>query len=265
MVKKILVIENRAETRKLFVESLEANGFYTISAEDGLIGVQKSHKDVPDLIISEIQIPKLDGYKVLTEVRKNSKTAIIPLIFVTTKMSRNDIRKGIEMGADDYLTKPCKVEELLSAIAACFKKRALLQQFYSEQSQPVLPTPNGTTKLINLDSIFPYDPDLMEVFLFIEANYHLPITLRHVADAVGYSSAYLTNWVRRQTGKTVQSWIIQRRMAAARFLLLETNEAIEEIALKIGYQSLVHFFRQFRTHHGTTPQVWRKLKQCDEI
>ncbi|MCC5609700.1 response regulator [Nostoc sp. CHAB 5834] len=150
---------------------VKAKGFYTIGAENGLIGVQRAQEDLPDLIISEIAMSKLDGYSVLTKLRQNPDTAIIPLIFVTTKVSKADIRKGMEMGADDYLTKPCTVQELLRAIAACLEKRAFLQQCYTAQSQPVRKPPLAdTTKQFDLESIFPYDPDLMEVFHFIEAN-----------------------------------------------------------------------------------------------
>jgi AraC-like DNA-binding protein len=105
---------------------------------------------------------------------------------------------------------------------------------------------------------FPTNPQLKEVFEFIEANYHKSIGLRDVAQAVGYSSAYLTDLVRRQTGQTVNHWIIRRRMAAACSLLLETNQSVEQIAMEVGYNNPGHFFQQFRHHHKTTPQVWRK-------
>ncbi len=258
-MKKILVIENRAETRELFLKCLKAEGFYAIGAENGLIGVQWAQEKLPDLILSEIIMPKLDGYGVLKALRQNPATAIIPLIFVTTKESKTDIRKAIELGADDYLTKPCAVEELLRAIAACLEKRATLEQWYATQSQPVPEAPLAeTTRQTAHESIFPSNPELSEVFCFIETNYYQPITLSDVAVAVGYSPAYLTNLVRRKTGQTVQNWIIERRMTAVRSLLLETDERLEEIAATVGYQCAVHFFRQFRQHHGTTPQVWRK-------
>ncbi len=258
-MKKILVIENRAETRELFLKCLKAEGFYTIGAENGLLGVQRALSELPDLILSEIIIPKLDGYGILKALRQNPTTAIIPLIFVTTKESKTDIRKAIELGADDYLTKPCAGEELLRAIAACLEKRATLEQWYATQSQPVPEAPLADiTRQTAHESIFPSDPELSEVFCFIETNYYQPITLSDVAVAVDYSPAYLTNLVRRRTGQTVQNWIIKRRMTAARSLLLETDETVEAIATKVGYQSLVHFFRQFRTYHGTTPQAWRR-------
>ncbi len=119
--------------------------------------------------------------------------------------------------------------------------------------------------LESISSIFPNNPKLNEVFQFIEANYQQPITLYDVAQAVGYSSAYLTDLVRRQTGKTVNQWIVERRIAEARRLLLETNQAANEIALSVGYQNEGHFFRQFRQYHGTTPQVWRNWQKTQLI
>ncbi|MGB3403299.1 MAG: AraC family transcriptional regulator [Microcoleaceae cyanobacterium] len=107
-------------------------------------------------------------------------------------------------------------------------------------------------------SIFPSIPRLGDIFEFIELNYHQSIKLKEVAQAVGYSSAYLTDLVRRLTGKTVNNWIIERRIAEARRLLLETEYSIEQIAFKIGYQNLNHFYAQFRKYHKNTPRAWRK-------
>jgi AraC-like DNA-binding protein len=110
-------------------------------------------------------------------------------------------------------------------------------------------------------SIFPSIPRLRDIFEFIELNYHQSIKLKEVAQAVGYSSAYLTDLVRKMTGKTVNNWIIERRIAEARRLLLETEDSIEKIAFKIGYQNLNHFYSQFRNYHKNTPRAWRKRQQ----
>ena len=107
-------------------------------------------------------------------------------------------------------------------------------------------------------SIFPSIPKLREVFEFIELNYHQPISLKKVAQAVGYSSAYLTDLVKRLTGKTVNNWIIERRIMEARRLLLETNYSVERIALDIGYQNINHFYCQFRDYYKKTPRAWRE-------
>jgi AraC-like DNA-binding protein len=169
----------------------------------------------------------------------------------------------MDLGADDYLTKPSTVEELLGAIAARLEKHAALRQWYAAQSQQVPEPPSADTATCSAapESIFPSVPQLSEVFDFIEANYHQPITLCDVAAAVGYSRAYLTNLVGSLTGQTVNRWIVERRMAEARSLLQDTNQSVEQIAQAVGYQNACHFFRQFRQHHGTTPQAWRKAHQ----
>ena len=111
-------------------------------------------------------------------------------------------------------------------------------------------------------SIFPSIPRLCEVFEFIEFNYHQSISLKEVAQAVGYSSAYLTDLVRRLTGKTVNNWIIERRIVEASTLLLETNDSVDEIALKVGYQNINHFYCQFRDYYKNTPRAWREVQRC---
>jgi YesN/AraC family two-component response regulator len=254
---KILVIEDEAESREMFLESLEAEGFNAIGAENGLVGVQRVQKHLPDLVICDIVMPELDGYGVLTTLRQNPITAIIPFIFVTAKATNAELRHAMKLGADDYLTKPTTVDELLAAIAARLEKQAALKQWYAALHQISAPEAAEEAKPTTSESIFPCCPHLNEVFQFIEENYHQPISLCDVAQAVGYAPGYLTDLMRRLTGHTVNRWIVERRMAAACSLLLETNQSIEQIAEKVGYQNTGHFFRQFRQYQGTTPQVWR--------
>lgn len=204
-------------------------------------------------------MPKLDGYGVLTALRQNPITAITSFIFLTASVSKADLRKGMELGADDYLTKPTTVDELLKAIAARLEKRASLRSWYATKS--ALSTNEKSKDAIVNQSIFPIASELQEVFKFIEANYHQPITLCDVAQAVGYSPAYLTNRVGSQTGHTVNRWIVERRMVAARSLLQSTDRSVEQIANALGYQNTCHFSRQFRQHHGAPPQAWRKVQQ----
>jgi PAS domain S-box-containing protein len=138
-------------------------------------------------------------------------------------------------------------------------KQDAFQQWFAAQSQQR--TTADTAIAATSQSIFPAYPHLTEVFHFIEANYHKSITLHDVAQVVGYSRSYLTQLVRRLTGKTVYRWIVERRIAEACSLLLETTDTVEQIAKAVGYQDTAHFFHQFRQLHGTTPQVWRKSQQ----
>ncbi|MBD2502631.1 response regulator transcription factor [Anabaena azotica] len=254
--KTILVIEDEADTRNLFLVVLEANGFDVIVAENGVAGIQQAQKHLPDLIICDIIMPDMDGYSVLDTLRQDPLTTIIPFIFLTGNNDKASLRKGMELGADDYITKPSTIEEILKAIATRLEKQARLRYWYATTSGQL-----SEALVVDSELIFPTIPHLKEVFDYIEAHYHQGITLSDVAVAVGYSPAYLTSRVSRETGDTVNGWILKRRMAAARPLLKNTNKTIEQIATELGYQNACHFSRQFRQYHGLPPKAWRKQQQ----
>jgi CRP-like cAMP-binding protein/CheY-like chemotaxis protein len=132
MKKKILIIEDNTDIRENVVEILELADFTVFEAENGKIGVELAMKQVPDLILCDIMMPELDGYGVLYLLNKNPETSAIPFIFLTAKAEKVDLRKGMEMGADDYLTKPFDDIELLNAIESRLKKKEIQQSFYSK-------------------------------------------------------------------------------------------------------------------------------------
>ncbi len=127
-MKKILVIEDEEQIQDNLQEILEFEEFETIAAENGLVGIQLAKLCNPDLIICDVMMPELDGYGVLTALRQNVSTATIPLIFLTAKADKSDLRQGMELGADDYLTKPFTPAELLSAIFTRLEKQAAIVQ-----------------------------------------------------------------------------------------------------------------------------------------
>lgn len=255
---KILVIEDETRMRNLFVSCLKAEGYDTLIADNGLAGIQIAQQKLPDLVLCDILMPKLDGYGVLNKLRQNKTTAIIPFIFLTAKGSKSELRKGMKLGADDYLTKPLTAEELIEAVVARLARYSLLNNQSTESEKSSTAIANNPSTENKIQSFFPSIPQLSEVFDFIEDNYSKGITLSDVAKAAGYTPAYITSLVGKQTGKTINRWIIERRIIAACDLLKETNESIENIARKIGYQDACHFSRQFRQHWKTTPQAWRK-------
>ncbi len=131
-MKKILLIEDNKAVRENTAEILELANYKVYSAENGKIGIDLATKHHPDLIICDIMMPVLDGYGVLHLLNKNSKTSSIPFIFLTAKADRTDFRKGMEMGADDYITKPFDDIELLNAVETRLKKaEALKTEFAS--------------------------------------------------------------------------------------------------------------------------------------
>ena len=121
-MKKILLIEDNLEMRENIAEMLELADYEVQVAENGKIGVRLALETKPDLIICDIMMPELDGYGVLYILAKNPKTSVIPFIFLTAKAEKTDYRKGMNLGADDYLTKPFEEMELLEAVDIRLKK-----------------------------------------------------------------------------------------------------------------------------------------------
>lgn len=246
MVAKILVIEDEDETRDIFLRCLTFEKFTAIGAKNGETGVELAVQHQPDLIVCDIMMPNMDGYGVLSALRQQEALLPIPFIFLTAKVTMADLRRGMALGADDYLTKPCTIEQFLSAIATRLQRAKEIQRSRTRTSTPD-----------TVASIFPNCPKLTPVFQFIDAHYRQSIHLDDVARAAGYSPAYLTNLSQSHTGKTVKKWITERRMAQARQMLSSTAQSVRQIAEETGYTDAGYFIRQFRKLHGTTPKAWR--------
>ncbi|WP_009630920.1 EAL domain-containing response regulator [Synechocystis sp. PCC 7509] len=127
-MKKILVIEDEKLLRANTVQILELEDFITIEANNGSLGIKLAQEHLPDLILCDVMMPEVDGYGVLSALRQNPNTANIPFIFTTAKASKADLRQGMNLGADDYLTKPITADELLSAIATRLERQATFSQ-----------------------------------------------------------------------------------------------------------------------------------------
>ncbi len=130
-MKKILLIEDNDDLRNNTVELLELSNYKVIAAENGKVGVAMALAHFPDLIICDIMMPELDGFGVLHAIHHNEAIRDTPFIFLTAKADRSDFRKGMELGADDYITKPFSGTELLKAVDSRLKKHALLAPLLS--------------------------------------------------------------------------------------------------------------------------------------
>jgi CRP-like cAMP-binding protein/CheY-like chemotaxis protein len=137
-MKKILLIEDNFEMRENIAEILELADYEVHIAENGKVGVEKAKKELPHIIICDVMMPELDGYGVLYMLGKNTATRNIPFIFLTAKSEQSDFRKGMNMGADDYLTKPFDETELLEAIERRLQKHQQFVHTPQEQNLEVL-------------------------------------------------------------------------------------------------------------------------------
>ncbi len=124
---KILIIEDEPAIRETLRDLLEFNGHIVTAAEDGLRGVELA-RECPDLILCDVGLPELDGYEVITEVRKQPQGRDIPFIFLTARAERQDQRRGMALGADDYITKPFTERDIVDAIAARIHRQQPLRE-----------------------------------------------------------------------------------------------------------------------------------------
>jgi DNA-binding NarL/FixJ family response regulator len=156
-MKKILVIEDEPEMRRNIITILRLEKFKPIAAENGRVGVELARKEQPDLILCDVMMPELDGYGVLQALRADPATVTTPLIFLTAKGEKADVRGGMNLGADDYLTKPVAKADLLTAISARLKRR-------DQQGQPEFkPNFDSHLPLLSLG----LTPRVAEVLLWI--------------------------------------------------------------------------------------------------
>lgn len=152
-MKKILLIEDNPEVRENTSEILSLANYTVLTAENGKIGAEMAMRELPDLIICDIMMPELDGYGVLHILSKKVETARIPFIFLTAKTEKSDIRKGMALGADDYLTKPFDDTDLLNAVEARLRKMALQSTRYETSTEGLDQFIQDARQILNLQDL----------------------------------------------------------------------------------------------------------------
>lgn len=255
-MKKILLIEDNEDIRNNTVEILELSNYIVIAAENGKAGVAKALETNPDLIICDIMMPELDGYGVLHAVQRNEAIKNTPFIFLTAKTERSDIRKGMELGADDYITKPFDGTELLNAVDSRLKKLDLLKQQLSPDLDglgQLLHATTGKNALRELTEDRNINRYKKKQIIYSEGNY--PNRLYYIIK--GKVKTYKTN----EDGKELVTELFSPGDFVGHIALLEMNrykdtaEALEETELAVipkeDFDGLI----------STNPEIIRKFMQ----
>jgi len=172
-MKKILLIEDNLDMRENTAEILDLANYVVVTAENGKIGVEKAKQEKPDLIICDIMMPDLDGYGVLHMISKDPEIAGTPFIFLTAKAEKSDMRKGMNLGADDYMVKPFDKVELLSAVETRLNRNELFRKNYTRDL-------SGLAQFVDAASKFSL-PTLASTEYKIR-NHHLKEALYHEGD-----------------------------------------------------------------------------------
>lgn len=231
MKKRILLIEDDFVLRENIAELLELSAYEIITASNGKLGVEKAKQLHPDIIVCDIMMPELDGYGVLKLLSEDEKTKFIPFIFLSAKTERRDVRQGMDMGADDYITKPFNEEELINAIESRLAKVAILKErrdilakVKAKESKDEIKTLNDLKNFFddngelfqfqqdeviyregqNSNSIFLIISGVVKCYKFDEQGKELTIALYKEDDLFGYTS-FIQNISYQETAMAIKN------------------------------------------------------------
>jgi len=246
-VTTVLLVEDNAEVRAYIRRHLTAD-YRLIEAANGHDGLARARADLPDLILSDVMMPAMDGIALCRALKADPATDFIPVILLTARAETEDRIGGLEEGADDYLSKPFDVGELRARIANLIQSRQRLRERFSSPPLAVPPTP---VEAASTDHVF-----LNGVRTAIEA--HLAdedFTVDHLAEAVGLSRVHLYRRLQELIGASPSALIRSTRVERAAQLLAQEAGSVAEVAYGVGFKSVSHFSRVFREHHGHPPSA----------
>lgn len=248
--KLILLVEDNAEMRTYIRKHLAMN-FRLLEAADGEEGLELALETLPDLVLSDVMMPKMNGYELCRQLKNNHQTSHIPVLLLTAKSSQSEKLEGLELGADDYLSKPFDIKELTLRMHNLITSRRTIQAFYQS---------NGLQKVL----CHPDLPKRETSFLDTLQNYvqknigNADIKVSNLAEAVHMSERSLSRKLKALTGDTPKKMLLLIRLEYAKKLLGNTDESITQVGYQAGFADASHFTRNFKSHYSMTPTQYRK-------
>jgi len=247
--KTLLIIEDNPELRSYLKGELH-NEYIIAEAINGKEGIDKARKMIPDVIVTDVLMPKIDGYEFCTLLRKDLKTSHIPILMLTAKALSEDWVKGIDSGADVYLSKPFEMKILRSQLRQLVKSRQLLfNKYFGTLVNTDIPD-NAS----NLDKNF-----IIKVLKYINDNIDdSNLNVEHLAEELRLSRSQLYRKIKALTGQTANEFLKNVRLEKAKEIIETTNDTIGEISFKVGFSSPSYFTSCFKTHFGILPTEIKK-------
>ncbi len=246
----VLVVEDNVEIQDYVKDLLENSNYSVIQAFNGLEGLQKVTKHLPDLIITDIMMPEMDGTELIKKVKTNSITSYIPIIVLTAKTAIEDKRENFQLGADDYITKPFDDVILLSRIKNLLKNRKFLKNKFGSQDifEP---------KKININS---KDQKFLEsVYKIFEENLETSsLNAVMVSEKMNMSHSTLYKKIKILTGLTFVEFLRDYKLSVAKQLIQETGYSVSEASYKVGYSDNKYFSKLFKAKFKKSPSYFLK-------
>jgi len=246
----LLIVEDNSDVRHYIRTNIEEK-YRIIEAINGEDGLKKAIENIPDLIISDVMMPKMDGFEMCTKIRTNEKTSHIPIIMLTAKATSKDKIEGYETGADDYIMKPFNTEELKARIKNLIGMRRKLQEKFSSDDYP----PNiQNKKLRKLDEDF-----MKNVIAVIEKHIaEEEFTIEEFESEFAMSKSQIYRKLKAITGKSPSLYIRSVRLAKAKSMIESQSGNISEIAYSVGFSSPTYFSKCFKEEFGQSPSDFIK-------
>ncbi|HJD76818.1 MAG TPA: response regulator, partial [Bacteroides reticulotermitis] len=255
----LLVVEDNEEIQNYIADSF-SDSFEVITASNGKEGEVLAFSSIPDLIVSDIMMPVMDGITLCHHLKEDVRTSHIPIILLTAKDSLQDKEEGYEVGADSYLTKPFSASLLRSRIHNLLESRKkLVAQFQTKHSHPSQPQLDRKRSIIE-ESLNKLDREFIEkIMRLIEENLSSEkIDITYLSDQMCMSSSTLYRKMKALTGLSTNEFIRKIKMQNAEKLLLEGKYNISEISYKIGMNSTGYFRQCFKDEFGLSPSEYLK-------
>ncbi len=245
----LLIVEDNEDLRNLLKQTFE-NRYNVISASNGNIGLEQALEHIPDLIISDIMMPEKDGIALTTELKTDERSAHIPIILLTARAEAESQFKGIDTGADDYITKPFDKKLLALKVEKLIESRRQLQLRYS-QELILLPKDIAIT---NLDEKF-----LEKVQVTLDKSLIEPsFNVTEFSEAVGMSRMQLHRKLKALTGLTASEFIRSQRLKLAAQLLKTSDINISQVGYSVGFNDHSYFTKCFKEAYNCTPTEFAK-------
>ncbi|MCB0666650.1 MAG: response regulator [Saprospiraceae bacterium] len=243
-IPKVLLIEDHSDVRYYLSKLLTAH-FELMEADNGKSGLSLAFDEIPDLIISDIMMPQMDGFSLCQHIKNDKRTSHIPVILLTAKSTQDDRLKGLEEGADAYLTKPFDKRELLIRIDKLLESRNKLRIYY--QRFQMLPQ-----EKVQENSF------LEKIRMHIEENFsNEHYQIEDLASSINLSRTQVYRKLKALTGKSFTDIVKEMKIHQAKELLSKTEKSVSEIAYELGFKDASYFSKVFKEIEGRTPSQFK--------
>ena len=245
----LLIVEDNTDVRFYIKDNLNTD-YKIVEAVDGEDGWNKSIEQIPDLIVSDVMMPKMDGFKLCEKLKTDERTSHIPVILLTAKAAKEDKLEGYETGADDYIMKPFEPDELRARVKNLIEQRKRLQQHFQKQGLLEL----NKTNITSLDKKF-----MQKVYETIIAHISdTGLSMEAFAGHLNISKSLLHKKIVALAGEPPGELIRRVRLQKAAELIDKKFGNISEIALEVGFNNPAYFSEAFKKQFGVTPSQYQR-------